>query len=217
VGKAGERLTIRQTEPTLRSLEGLDPGLLVDAQDERVLGRVEVQPDDVGAPSGANSGSVVKAPTPPSAQANPLAAQGPPDLVRGDIAERRGEEGSGPGRMPGRGPLVEGGEDPARSTRHRGARTRCVDQAGQSVTGEAGPPLCSPAPAESAAAGRSHWSRCRRQRQGRSSPVRPSAGRTFRPAARTGASPAASDNTIAVAGFRIHGLHTMPISSASEY
>jgi hypothetical protein len=65
-----------------------------------------------------------------------VASQGPPYLVRGDIAEHRGEEGSGLGRVPAQGRPVEGGEDPALGRRviaGLGARTGRVDEPGQSV------------------------------------------------------------------------------------
>ncbi len=48
VAVAGQRPAVRQLEISLRALQRLDRGLLVDTDDDRVLGRRHVEPDHVG-------------------------------------------------------------------------------------------------------------------------------------------------------------------------
>jgi len=41
-------LAIGEAEPPLRALQGLDRGLLIHAQNQRILRRIQIQPHDIG-------------------------------------------------------------------------------------------------------------------------------------------------------------------------
>jgi hypothetical protein len=144
--KPRERPSVGQPEPALRSLEGLDPGLLVDAQDERVLGWVEIEPDDVGGLLGER-GVRAQAPAPAPAQADPMAAEGPPDRVGRDVPEPLGNERPCPRGVPLGRWFIEGREDALGglfAIAGMGPRSGRVDEPGQSITGETRPPLAHP-------------------------------------------------------------------------
>ncbi len=146
VGEARECPAVGQAEPALGTFEGLNVGLLVDAQHERALGRVEVQPDDVGR-LGGELGVRADAPAPSPAQADPVAPQGPPYLVRTDVAQVGREERAGPGRVARRRRCVEGGEDALLGrgvVADPGPGTGRVDEATEAVARETGPPLAHP-------------------------------------------------------------------------
>src|SRR5258708_15583406 len=82
---------VRELQITLRTLQRLDRGLFVDADDNRVLGRRHVEPDYVGG-LGYERGILALAPGFASGEVDLLGAQEAPDILDIDIAERRGQE-----------------------------------------------------------------------------------------------------------------------------
>ena len=58
VGKASKRSTVGQANPALRPLQGLNAGLLIHTEHQRVLGRVQIEPT-TSAALRLNSGSVL--------------------------------------------------------------------------------------------------------------------------------------------------------------
>src|ERR1700730_5499027 len=69
-------------------LQRLDRRLLVDAQDQRMFRRVQVEPDDIGG-FGGKLLVGADAPRPPAAQLHPLLAQQAPYRIVGDAQGRR--------------------------------------------------------------------------------------------------------------------------------
>jgi len=151
VREAGQRAAVGQPQPALGALEGLDRGLLVDAQDHCVVGRVEVQAHDVGR-LGRELGVGRDAPAAPSAQADALGLQHAPDVDGADVAQRGRQQVAGPGGVPGRWRLIEQVQDALRGlwpVSRSGPRARRVGQARHPLAGEAGAPLghpCRPRP-----------------------------------------------------------------------
>ena len=73
----------------------LDAGLLIDADEERVLGPREVEADDVGG-LGGELGVGAQAPVAAPLQVDAVPAQDPPDVLLGDVAERLREQPRSP-------------------------------------------------------------------------------------------------------------------------
>jgi hypothetical protein len=78
-------LTVRQPQPSLSALKGLNGRLLVHAHHQRVYRRFQIQAHDVRR-FGTEFGVCTDTPTPPSLQANVILAQNPPDHVIADIS-----------------------------------------------------------------------------------------------------------------------------------
>ena len=87
VAMAGQRPAVRELEIALRSLQRLDRGLLVDTDDDRVLGRRHIEPDHVGG-LGYELGIVALTPKFAPGEVDLLRAQQAPDMLDIDIAER---------------------------------------------------------------------------------------------------------------------------------
>jgi hypothetical protein len=140
---AGQRPTVRQLEVALGALERLDRRLLIDREHDRVLGRCQVQADDVGR-LGRELGVGRETPGLAPGEVDPLAAQEPPDVLIADVAQggreqRRGPTGEARGRRP-----VERGQDAPVDRRVIGlglARARRIGEPGEPVFGEPHPPL----------------------------------------------------------------------------
>src|SRR5260370_33594977 len=81
---------VRELQIALRTLQRLDRGLFVDADDNRVLGRRHVEPDYVGG-LGYERGILALAPRFASGEVDLLGTQEAPDILDIDIAERRGQ------------------------------------------------------------------------------------------------------------------------------
>lgn len=97
----GQRPPVRQLQKALRTLQRLDRGLLIDADDNRILGRRHVEPDHVGG-LGGKLGIVALAPRLASGKIDPLGAQDAPDLLLMHVAQRRRNQRPRPPREPGR-------------------------------------------------------------------------------------------------------------------
>jgi hypothetical protein len=96
-----------QLEVTLRPLERLDRRLLVDREDDRMVGRLEVEPDDVGG-LGGELGVARETPGLAPGEVDPLRPQEAPDVLVADIAEFLGEQRCGPaGEARGRRPVEQ--------------------------------------------------------------------------------------------------------------
>ena len=70
-------------------------GLFIHAQHQRMLWRVQIKTDHVGGFPG-ETGIGRDAPTVTPLQRNPMLAQHPPNLMVGDVLQRRGQQGSIP-------------------------------------------------------------------------------------------------------------------------
>jgi hypothetical protein len=95
------RFAIGQLQPALGALQSLDVRLLVDRKHHRVLGRLQVEPDNVGSllrkrRIGADT------PTAPPRQRDLMPAQNPPDLMFGDVAQMPGQQAAVPAPVPPR-------------------------------------------------------------------------------------------------------------------
>ena len=97
VGLAVERAAIGQLEIALRPLEGLDRRLLIDREDDRMVGRIEVEADDVGG-LGGELGVARETPGFAPGEVDPLRPQKAPDVLVADVAEFLGEQRRGPAR-----------------------------------------------------------------------------------------------------------------------
>ena len=107
VAMAGQRPAVRQLQIALRPLQRLDRGLLVDADDDRVLGRRQVEPDDSAALA-ANSGSLLSHQDLRPGKIDLLGAQEAPDILHIDVAERRRHQRTRPARIArGRRPIQQ--------------------------------------------------------------------------------------------------------------
>ena len=106
VALAGERAAIGKLQIALFALQGLDRGLLVHAQHDGVLGRRQVEPDDVRG-LGGKLGIVTFAPGLARSQIDLVGAQKAPDVLHVHVAERLGDQRRRPARMARRRRLVE--------------------------------------------------------------------------------------------------------------
>src|SRR5258707_2250479 len=97
---------VRELQIALRTLQRLDRGLFVDADDNRVLGRRHVEPDYVGG-LGYERGILALAPRFASGEVDLLGTQEAPDILDIDIAERRGQERPRPAAISLRRPLIQ--------------------------------------------------------------------------------------------------------------
>src|SRR5660397_84945 len=84
-----EGAAVRQDEPPLGPLQGLDVGLLVHAEDHGVLRRVQVETHHVRRLA-VELGVGAHAPAAPALERDPVAAQDAPDLRLGDVGENLG-------------------------------------------------------------------------------------------------------------------------------
>src|SRR5271157_592516 len=100
VGEAAQGFAIGQPQPALGAFQRLDVWLLVPRQYDGVLGRVQIQPHHVGGFLG-ETGVGAHTPTAASLQADPMFAQHPPDLVVGNVLQRRGQQSAVPAGITG--------------------------------------------------------------------------------------------------------------------
>ena len=98
VAMAGQRPAVRELQIALRPLQRLDRGLLVDADDDGVLGRRHVEPDHIGG-LGDELGIVALAPGLAPGEVDLLRAQETPDILHIDIAERGRQQRPRPARI----------------------------------------------------------------------------------------------------------------------
>src|SRR5580704_3446626 len=101
---------IGQLQPALGALQSLDVRLLVDRKHHGVLGRLQVEPDNVGrllhkSRIGADT------PTAPPRQRDLMPAQNPPDLMFGDVAQMPGQQAAVPAPVPRRRRLIQSRQD----------------------------------------------------------------------------------------------------------
>src|ERR1043166_3720530 len=97
VALAGQGSAIGQLQITLRSLQGLDRGLLVHAEYNGLRGRRDVEANNIGG-FGRKVRVVALAPGLASRKVNLVAAQEPPDILDVNIAQRLGQQRAGPAR-----------------------------------------------------------------------------------------------------------------------
>ena len=101
VAVAAERPPVGQPEIALRPLQRLDRRLLVDAEDDGVLGRRHIEADDVGG-LGDELGIVALAPRLLAVEIDPLVAQEAPHLLLVNVAQFGGDQPARPAREPSR-------------------------------------------------------------------------------------------------------------------
>src|SRR6266702_1680658 len=111
VALAGQRATIGQLQIALRSLQGLDRGLLVHAWHNGLRGRGDVEANNIGG-FGRKVRVVALAPGLASREVNLVAAQEPPDILDVNIAQRLGQQRAGPARKPLRRRLIQQLQNP---------------------------------------------------------------------------------------------------------
>ena len=91
VAMAGQRPPVGQLQIALRPLQRLDRRLLVDADDDRILGRRHVQPDHIGG-LGDKLGIVALAPRLSPVEVDLLLAQEAPHLLLVHVAQFGGDQ-----------------------------------------------------------------------------------------------------------------------------
>ncbi len=99
-------LAIGEAQPALGSLQSLNGGLLVNTKHYRILGRVEVQSNDIGR-FRSKFWVGAYAPVPPTLQMNTMAAEYSPDLVIRNIPQSSSQELSCPATMPSRRRIIQ--------------------------------------------------------------------------------------------------------------
>ena len=110
MAESGHGFAIGQLQPALGALQSLDVRLLVDRNHHRILGRLQVEPDNVGSllrkrRIGADT------PTAPPRQRDLMPAQNSPDLMFGDVAQMPGQQAAVPAPVPGRRRLIQSRQD----------------------------------------------------------------------------------------------------------
>ena len=143
VAVAGQRPAVGELQIALRPLQRLDRGLLVDADDDRVLRRRHVEPDHVGG-LGDELGIVALAPGLAPGEVDLLGAQEAPDILHVDVAQRGCNQRPGPARKPGRRRALQNRQDAASRLGRciwAQARARLVDQTGQALPRETATPV----------------------------------------------------------------------------
>ena len=103
---ARQRPAVRHFQVTLRALQRLDRRLLVDGEDQSVLGRLHVKADHRGR-LGGERGIVALAPALAGGKTNLVSPQEAPDILHPDLAEGRGDQRPGPARIAGGNWLIE--------------------------------------------------------------------------------------------------------------
>ena len=101
-----QRPAIRHLQIPLGSLQCLDAGLLIDRQHHRMIRRAQIEPDDLGR-LGDKVGVCAEAPRLRRRKVDPLGAQEAPNILVGDIAERRRQERCSPAAVTGWRRLIE--------------------------------------------------------------------------------------------------------------
>src|SRR3981189_74607 len=114
----GQSPTVRKLQISLGALQSLDRGFLIDADDDRVLGRRHVQTDHVGG-LGRELRIVALAPGFAPGEVDLLGAQEAPDILDVDVAEPRGQQWSGPAAIALGRRLIQKRQNPI-------VRLRCV-------------------------------------------------------------------------------------------
>src|ERR1019366_8227501 len=104
--EAGERLAIGQLQPALGSFQRLDVWLFIHRQDQRVLWRMQIQPDNVGGllrEAGVGTDTPAAAPL----QRDAMLAQHSPNLIRGDVGQRLRQQAAVPAGKPWRHRMIQ--------------------------------------------------------------------------------------------------------------
>src|ERR1700675_2673542 len=142
VALAGQSAAIGQLQIALRSLQSLDRRLFVHAQHNCLLGRGDIEANNIGG-FGRKVRVVALTPGLASREVNLVAAQEPPDILDINIAQRPGQQGPGPACEPFRRRLIQQLQNPLvgglRIDRLLG-RPRLVSQPFKAMVGIAMPP-----------------------------------------------------------------------------
>jgi len=98
VAEPAHGFAVGQSQPALGALERLDVGLFVNRQHRRIVRRLQVEPDHIG---GLLRKARIGAHTPAAAprQADLMAAQHPPDLMLGNVAQMPRQQHAIPARV----------------------------------------------------------------------------------------------------------------------
>jgi hypothetical protein len=97
VAVPGQRPSVRQLQITLSTFERLDRRLLVDADDDRILGWCHIEADHISS-LGGEIRIVALAPTLAAGEIDLLLVQEAPHVVHVDIAQGLGDQFAGPAR-----------------------------------------------------------------------------------------------------------------------
>src|SRR6266446_6893925 len=111
VALAGQSASVWQLQITLRALQRLNRRLFVDAQDNGLCRRSNVEADNIGG-FGRKLRIVALAPGFASRKGDLVAAQESPDILNVNIAQRRGQQRSRPAREPLWCRLVQQSQNP---------------------------------------------------------------------------------------------------------
>lgn len=137
-----ERAPVGQLEVALRALQRLDGRFLVDADDDRLVGRSHVEADYISR-LGGEFGIVALAPRFPAVEIDPLLAQEAPHLLLVNVAQFGGDQSARPAREPSRHRALQNRKNAPAGLGiifRRRAGTRPIRQAGQPLTGVATAP-----------------------------------------------------------------------------
>ena len=144
VADASNGGAVGEAQVPLSPLEGLDVRLLIDGEHHGVVGRVQIQADNVGG-LGGKLRIGAQAPRPSALKLNPALPQDPPDVVLRHVPERLSNQRAGPRRVARRRGLIKLGEDTPLGrrrivpTRRPGARP--IGEPGQAPLRIAGAPF----------------------------------------------------------------------------
>src|SRR5271169_4788338 len=111
VRKAGEGSTVGQANPALRPLQRLNAGLLIHTEHQRVLGRVQIEPNHIS-PFAAELRIGAYTPTLPASQTQMVLSHYPPDLILAHLAQMLCKQSPVPAAVASRRRFIERLQDP---------------------------------------------------------------------------------------------------------
>src|ERR1700722_16861372 len=167
VALAGQGAPVWQLQIALRTLQGLDRRLLVDAQYDRLGGRSDIEPDHVGCFC-RESGVIALAPGFARPKIDLVLAQEAPDILNVNVAQSLGQQRPSPAGIAHRRPLIQKRQNAlvrGNTVDRLFGRSRTVLQPIEAVVGKAAPPtehseLAAPHPAELSAPGSAPQAPC---------------------------------------------------------
>jgi len=111
VCKASEGSTVGQANPALRPLQRLNAGLLIHTEHQRVLGRVQIEPNHISR-FAAELRIGAYTPALPASQTQMVLSHDPPDLILAHLAQMLGKQSPVPAAVASRRRLIERLQDP---------------------------------------------------------------------------------------------------------
>jgi len=143
MAESSQRLPIRKPQPSLGALQCLDGRFLIHSNDNRIIGGIKVQPDNISSLLGKLRVGT-HAPAMTSLQMDAVPSEHSPNMVGRNISQSLGHQTPGPGSIAGRRRCVQLCQYTLLSRRvifSRLARPRRIAQPSQSVTIKPGAPF----------------------------------------------------------------------------